>query len=152
MKIYQATNQDIPWMVNLSHQKRLEYSKVQPNFWKMSENSDSIQSQYFAEEIAKEEVIALCYQDQKGFIIGKLINPPEVYDAGLTLMIDDFCVEDSNLWQSTGKELLKEIISLSKGKNAKQILVVCGDHDLQKRNLLDDMNLSITSNWYSKVI
>lgn len=34
-----------------------------------------------------------------GFIIGKLMHAPEVYNSGgLTLTIDDFCVKLENLW------------------------------------------------------
>jgi len=40
MKIYKATASDIAWMVELSHQKRLNYSKAQENFWKMATTSD----------------------------------------------------------------------------------------------------------------
>jgi len=50
---------------------------------KMAKNSDTLQEKWFEEEIAKDHVIALCTEDKKGFITGKIINPPEVYDAGL---------------------------------------------------------------------
>ena len=112
---------DITWMVNLSYQKRLEYSKIQPCFWKMTENSNKIQTEWFKEELQNRNVIALCCNDGNGFIIGKLVNPPEVYDAGLTLIIDDFCVKSSNLWMTFGKELLQKCIKSSKEKSAKQV-------------------------------
>ena len=34
--IRKATKSDIDWMVELSRQKRLAYSKEQPNFWKIA--------------------------------------------------------------------------------------------------------------------
>ncbi|WCR57421.1 hypothetical protein [Rickettsia asembonensis] len=38
-----------------------------------------------------------------GFIIGRLIEAPEVYDPkGLILIIDDFCVETENDWSFVG--------------------------------------------------
>jgi hypothetical protein len=107
--IHKATETDIDWMVELSHQKRSAYEKAQQNFWKMADESDLIQKNYFLEEIVKNEIIALCYENNLGFIIGKLVIPPEVYDAGLTLMIDDFCVSDENLWMNVGKELLQNV-------------------------------------------
>lgn len=145
--IHQATKQDIAWMVDLSHTKRVEYEKVQKQFWKMAKNSDAIQAQFFAEEISKENVIAFCESKQQGFVIGKIVSPPEVYDAGLTLMIDDFCVKSKNLWMSVGLELLNHAITNSKLKGAKQVLVVCGNHDLEKFQLLEKLNLNITSKW-----
>lgn len=151
-QIRHATEQDINWMVDLSHAKRMWYEKHQNQFWKMAENSDEIQKKWFEEEIKKENVIALCAEDQSGFVIGKLISPPEVYDSGLTLMIDDFCVRSVELWTSVGVELLGEIKSEAKVKGAQQVLVVCGDFDSAKYQLLEKLNLSVASRWYTKKI
>ena len=148
IKIFPATKQDVAWMVDLSHSKRLTYEKHQKQFWKMAINSDAIQANWFAEEIKKENVITLCTEDRRGFVIGKIISPPEVYDAGPTLMIDDFCVKSSDLWLSVGLKLLNEIMSQAKLKGAKQVLVVCGNHDLKKSQLLEKLNLSVASKWY----
>lgn len=95
MKIFPATKQDIAWMVDLTTSKRL------------------------AEVIKKENLITLCAKDRGGFVIGKIIFPPEVYDAGPTLMIDDFCVKSSDLWLSVGLKLLNEIMSQAKLKGVK---------------------------------
>ena len=146
--IHKATFYDIPWMVNLSYAKRLEYSKHQPLFWKMAENSNEIQSKWFESEFENERVIALCDSQKRGFIIGKLVTPPEVYDAGLTLMIDDFCVQTPNLWQTIGRNLLEECIKFGKEKGAKQILCVCGDFDAEKYKLLEKLKLTVASRWY----
>ena len=150
--IRKANKTDINWMVNLSHQKRLAYEKMQPNFWKMVENSNEIQKKYFEEELKNENVVALIFEEEQGFIIGKLITPPEVYDAGLTLMIDDFCVKSKDLWMTIGKELLEECQRDAKIIDAKQILVVCGDSDTQKFLLLEALNMKIASRWYTKTI
>lgn len=149
--IREAIKSDINWMVKLSHQKRLAYSKEQPNFWKMAENSDELQQKYFEKELKNNNVIALIYEEKQGFIIGKLVTPPEVYDAGLTLMIDDFCIS-GDLWMNIGKELLDECQKRAKNMGAKQILIVCGDHDMQKFSLLETMNMNIASRWYTKTI
>ena len=38
-------------------------------------------------------------QEILGFLIGRLMPAPEVYNPGvLILMIDDFCVKSENLW------------------------------------------------------
>ena len=147
--IREAIKSDINWMVKLSHQKRLAYSKEEPNFWKIAKNSDEVQQKYFEKELKNDDVIALIYEEKQGFIIGKLVTPPEVYDAGLTLMIDDFCIS-GDLWTTTGKELLDECQKRAKNMGAKQILVVCGDHDTQKFSLLETTNMNIASRWYTK--
>jgi len=150
--IREATKSDIDWIVELSHQKRLAYSKEQPNFWKIAKNSDEIQKKYFEKELKNDDVIALIYEGKQGFIIGKLVMPPEVYDAGLTLMIDDFCIKSGDLWMTIGKELLDECQKRAKNMGAKQILAVCGDHDMQKFSLLETMGMNIASRWYTKAM
>ena len=74
---------------------------------------------------------------------------PEVYNpGGLTLMIDDFCVQSENLWQSVGTRLIAIVKAAAKAKGATQILVVCGAHDYPKRKFLSEQNLSIASEWF----
>jgi len=136
----------------MSYQKRLNYSKKQKSFWKIAGNSNEIQKKYFDKELKNKNVIAMIYQEKQGFVMGKLILPPEVYDAGLTLMIDDFCVKSDDLWLTIGKELLNECQREAKIMNAEQILVVCGDHDRQKFLLLEAMNMNVASRWYIKQI
>ncbi len=143
---------DISWMVGLSHEKRAAYEKIQPNFWKMAENSNEIQAKWFEEELKNPKVIALTCENNLGFIIGKLVNPPEVYSAGLTLMIDDFCVKSPELWGNIGKKLLEKCIEMGKFAGAEQILVVCGKHDRAKYNLLESMELSTASVWCTRKI
>ena len=101
-----AKKSDIKFMIELSYQKRLSYAKAQPNFWKMAENSNEIQAKWFEKLLSRKNTIALICNKKQGFIIGNIISPPEVYSAGLTLVIDDFCVKFGNLWLTTGKELL----------------------------------------------
>ena len=84
-----------------------------------------------------------------GFIIGKLMPAPEVYNpGGLTLMIDDFCLADEAEWYSIGSKLVQEIKTIAKLRGAAQVLVVCGAHDESKRRFLMNQNLSIASEWF----
>jgi len=84
----------------------------------------------------------------KGFVIGRLIKAPEVYDpGGLTLMIDDFCVTD-NKWDEIASGLIAEIKILAKEKGASQILVVSGAWDITKKDFLTKIGLSVASEWF----
>jgi len=148
---------DIRWMVELSETKRQNYEKYQPNFWKKNPDSAFVQMQYFEELLIDKNIIALVLSDKSGFVMGRIITPPSVYDAGLTLMIDDFCVSDinhnnSNPWFDQGQILLDEIIKIAKSREVKQILVVCGNHDKNKTEFLKKNNLTIASLWLTKVI
>ena len=80
-----ALKSDIPWMVSLSHNKRKSYAEAQKQFWKMAKDSDKIQTKWFEELFEQKNAIALVADNKEGFVIGKVVTPPEVYDAGLTL-------------------------------------------------------------------
>ncbi len=141
-------------MVSLSKAKRKLYEKTQPQFWRYAgEEGDKTQEKWFKELLEDKNYVMFTAesdtQEILGFIIGKLMPAPEVYNpGGLTLMIDDFCVKSENLWQSVGHELIEEIKATAKVKGAAQILVVCGAHDHIKRKFLIDLNLFIASEWF----
>ncbi|MBS0236490.1 MAG: acetyltransferase [Proteobacteria bacterium] len=143
---------DIPLLVELSRIKRLTYEQVQPQFWRYrGPEAEVSQATWFKELLSREDHICLsALRDGKivGFIIGKLMEAPEVYDpGGLTLMIDDFCIEDDN-WQTVGSPLLAHIRELAKAKGVAQILVVSGTHDQVKCRFLQLAGLSAASEWY----
>ena len=144
---------DIDNLVSLSKEKRLNYEKAQPQFWRYAGNDgDNLQKKWFMELLDDDNYLMFMAEKHEmilGFIIGKLICAPEVYNpGGLTMMIDDFCVQSEDLWETIGSQLIDTIKIPSKVKNASQILVVCGAHDVKKREFLMNQNLSITSEWF----
>lgn len=147
-----ATHLDIDFMVTLSSQKRTAYAKAQPQFWRPAKNANDIQKEWFAELILDERYTCLVAEHSYamlGFIIGKLVPAPEVYDpGGLRLMIDDFCVKDDDSWDNVGAALIDALREVSKKINASQILVVAGHHDSAKCDFLTSVGLSIASRWY----
>lgn len=150
--VRQAVVSDVPAMVSLSHDKRRCYEKAQPQFWRHADNAEEIQTEWFKELLQKDNYIILVAKSQgvvMGFIIGSLVQAPEVYNpGGLTLMVDDFCVASALLWNSIGKQLITELKSIAASKGASQILVVCGAHDEAKQQLLKKINLAVASAWY----
>ncbi len=144
---------DISSFVALSYQKRRAYEQVQPQFWRYAgPQAEVSQTRWFESLLRDKDHIMLTAKRKEkvvGFMIGKLIKAPEVYNpGGLTLMIDDFCVESDLSWTLIGEELLKEIKELARRKGAVQLLVVCGAHDKQKGAFLTQRGLRVASNWY----
>ena len=157
---------DIPEMVSLSKVKRKLYEKAQPQFWRYAgDEGDKSQEKWFKELLEDKNYFMFTAesstQEILGFIIGKLMPAPEVYNpGGLTLMIDDFlvapklhsseggCVQSEKLWQSVGHRLIATVKAAAKDKGATQIVVVCGAHDHPKRKFLSEQNLSIASEWF----
>ena len=133
---------DISAMVSLSKTKRLAYEKAQPQFWRYAgEKGDNAQEKWFKELLEDKNYVMFTAGDAKeilGFIIGKVMLAPEVYNpGGLTLMIDDFCIKSENLWESVGARLIETIKAAAVSKGATQIIVVCGAHDHPKRKFLN---------------
>jgi predicted N-acetyltransferase YhbS len=154
MKLYirSSHHSDISTMVSLSKAKRLAYEKAQPQFWRYAgEEGDKAQEKWFKELLEDENHVMFTAesntQEILGFVIGKLMPAPAVYNPG-GLMIDDFCVKAENMWQSVGHELIEETKAAAKAKGAIQILVVCGAADLPKGKFLNEQNLSIASEWF----
>ena len=154
--IRKARLPDVPHMVGLSEQKRTQYEKYQPAFWRKAEDSREQQTPYFESLLEEEPVIALVHeQDGKidGFIIATLVSAPSVYDpGGLTCMVDDFVVSAAENWQETGVNLLKAVMRKAKDRGAVQGLIVCGHLDQPKRTMLQSQGFSIASEWYVREI
>lgn len=147
-----ATVADVSAMVTLSDQKRGSYENAQPQFWHQAEDANAKQTKWFEWLISKDIhifFVAEVNQQMFGFIIGELKSAPEVYDpGGFTLMVDDFCVENPELWDSVGGQLLHATQQQAKQKGAVQTLVVCGQHDESKKHFLESRGLNIASEWY----
>ena len=151
MIIRKSIISDIQKMVALSYIKRKNAEKAQQQFWKIASGAEEIQAKWFEELLARDDHILLCSEENgkvQGFIIGRLVKAPEVYDpGGLTLMIDDFCVAD-NKWDEIASGLIYQFKILAKGKGAGQILVVSGAWDNTKRDFLKNIGLSVASEWF----
>ncbi|WP_207760981.1 GNAT family N-acetyltransferase [Holospora curviuscula] len=144
---------DIESIVEMSYQKRRLYEKAQPQFWKYAGDiAELSQAKWFEELLGSNDHIMLtatCHQKIVGFIIGKLMPAPEVYNpGGLTLMIDDFCVANEAEWHSIGSKLVQKIKAIAKLRGAAQVLIVCGSHDGPKCHFLKKMGLTVASEWY----
>ncbi len=152
IQVLPALASDISAIVTLSHAKRLLYEKAQPQFWRYAEGAEESQEKWFKELLTRDDYIILKAEtngEVVGFVIGQIIRAPEVYDpGGLTLMVDDFCVRNPQMWQTVGIQLISELKNLAKPIGSNQILVVCGAHDRPKMQLLKTLNLQITSHWY----
>ena len=147
---------DVPAMVALSEQKRLEYERYQPVFWRKAADSAASQLPYFRNLLTRENIIALVCAGERGldgFIIAAIIGAPPVYDpGGLTCMIDDFCVAGSAGWATVGAALLREVGQQAQARGANQQVVVCGHLDEAKRAMLRAGGLTIASEWYTGVL
>ena len=152
--IRKAEPADVPRMVELSEQKRLQYQSYQPTFWRKAADSREKQIPHFERVIDSDRAIALVHERAgtiDGFVIATVVEAPPVYDpGGLTCLIDDFVVADPQAWGTIGAALLNEANRQAHARGAVQTVVVCGHQDQPKRALLTEDGFSIASEWYVK--
>ena len=156
MGIRMAVAADVPRMVELSEQKRTEYERYQPVFWRKADGAGEKQVPFFVAQLTKPNAIALVQEELgkiNGFVIAVLVESPPVYDpGGLTCLIDDFTVARKADWESIGPPLLEEVRRRALANGAVQMVVFCGHLDEPKRVMLSDLGFSIATEVYVRLI
>lgn len=148
MNIRIATEADVPRLVDLSEQKRIQYQTYQPLFWRKAQDSKEKQLLFLADQIANENIIALVYEQESkihGFVLANVRNRKECD-------IDDFCVMEASLWDTVGRALLEDAGKRAKERNVPKYNIACGHLDQPKRTMLRNFGLSIDSYWYTGAI
>lgn len=154
--IRKATQQDVPTMVELAEQRRIQYQQYQPTFWRKAADSREKHTPFLSKLVQDERVVALVSERNgvvDGFLIATLVPAPPVYDTGgMTCSIDDFWVADGLDWKQSGKALLDEAMREMKARGAVQTVVVCAHLDESKRVMLAEEGFTIASEWYVRDI
>jgi hypothetical protein len=154
MDVRKAIASDIEALVGLAEHSRRQYQKYQPTFWHKAADSAETTRTLFIQLLLERGtffLIAIEGRQQLGFLIARKFPTPPVYaPGGDTYMIDDFCVADPQHWLTTGEALLSHASTLVHEAGATQIVVVCGDRDLAKAEMLRRSDLTIASNWWTR--
>jgi len=154
MDVRTAIASDIDAAVAMTERHRRQYQKYQPTFWHKAPKSAETTRAFFAGLLHAEDTYFLAAVEGGqllGFLIARKYAAPPVYaPGGDTYLIDDFCVDEPNHWLTTGEALLSHASTLIHEAGAAQIIVVCGDRDLAKTEMLRRADLSIASNWWTK--
>jgi hypothetical protein len=154
MDIRSATIADVPVMEGLAEQKRIQYEKYQPIFYRQSQNAQQLHGGFLKGLISKPGVILLVAVDEagvQGFIYGNLVDAPPVYNPGGKIcLVDDFMVSKPEQWPTVGKALLDAVLAKAKQSGAVLGNVVCGPSDTPKRIFLESQGFSVASEWHVK--
>jgi hypothetical protein len=154
MEIRRATASDLDAAVVMAERHRLQYQKYQPTFWRKAAKSADMTRTFFAKLQQEEGTCFLAAIEGAklfGFLIARKFATPPVFEpGGDTYLIDDFCVAEPDHWLTTGEALLSHASTLIHEAGAAQIVVVCGDRDLAKAEVLRRADLGIASNWWTK--
>ncbi len=154
MEVRAAIASDLDAAVDMVERYRRHYQKYQPTFWHKAAKSAETTRTLFAELLRAQDTYFLAAVEGAqllGFLIARKFPAPPVYaPGGDTYLIDDFCVLEPQHWLTTGEALLSHTSTLIHEAGAAQIVVVCGDRDLAKAELLRRAELTIASNWWTK--
>ncbi len=154
MDIRKATASDIEAIIGLVEPSRRQYQKYQPTFWRKAANSAEVTRTFFTGLLAEQGtffLVAVEGGQLLGFLIARKFPTPPVYaPGGDTYLVDDFCVAGPQHWLTTGEALLSHVSTFIHEAGAAQIVVVCGERDLAKAEMLRRSDLSIASNWWTK--
>jgi|GEM_PF-1126755 len=154
-EIEPASLDDVPAIIALCEQRRLQYQQYQPTFWRKATDSAEKQTPYIAKLIEEQKQIILVhrtYNKVDGFIIADPNASSALYDrGGPSCGVDDFRV-GNDLYQSVGARLLYEAVTEAKSRGAVYTQVVCGDADLSKRTMLEGMGFNLGHEWFVRDI
>jgi hypothetical protein len=154
MEVRAAIASDIDAAVAMVERHRRQYQKYQPTFWHKAAGSAETTQAFFVELLRAQDTYFLAAVESAqllGFLIARKFPAPPVYaPGGDTYLIDDFCVLEPQHWLTTGEALLSHASTLIHEAGAAQIVVVCGDRDLAKAEVLRRAELTIASNWWTK--
>jgi len=144
---------DVGAMTRLIEQRREQYEKVQPVFWKRAAGSAATTRWFYKSLLLLARRTLALVADDKGDVLGFLIarqaRTPPVYDpGGPTAIIDDFCVARPEDWTAVGGELLRHARKFGRKAGWSQIIVVCGAEDEPKSALLQSTDLAVATTWW----
>jgi hypothetical protein len=147
-----ARPDDLDALVALASAKRTQYAPWQPVFHRPADDADAAQRNYLADAMAKADCRILVDEADgkvQAFLFARLVSAPPVYaPGGKVVLVDDFCVANDRLWESSGSALLNDAWDWGKTGGAVLLNVVCGPNDEAKRTLLARLGLSVASEWH----
>lgn len=138
------TAADVPRVLELGELKRREYATYSPVFWRVSSLPRATFAPYMQSQVRDAQNVALAHE-QDGKVDGFILM-----NARGT--IDDYAVAAPGLWPTVGAGLLQAAGDSTRQHGLKSLRVVCGHGDIPKRTMLAAQGLTLTTDWYVKVI
>jgi len=143
---------DVEQVEAIAENRRQRYATFQPQFRRVAPGAVEKHAAFLRVLALDDSVVSLVsthHATVTGYVIGRLVPPPPVYDpGGPSGYIDDFALADGADWEVLGVALLREVTKLLAAMGAAQAVVVCGAHDTQKKRALESAGLGVASEWY----
>ena len=147
-----AVPADVGAVARLADERRRSYEPHQPLFWRQADDALARHEAYLRGLVEDPACIFLVAREEQvlsGFVVGRLVPAPPVYEpGGLTCLVDDFALATDDDWHRLGAALLRDLAWRARGRGAVQAVVVSGRHDDAKRRALAAAGLSVASEWW----
>ena len=148
-----ATHDDIDAVAALAADRRRDYEAHQPRFWRQADDALVRHKAHLHGLVDEPDHVFLVAGETShvsGFVIGRLMPAPPVYEpGGLSCVVDDFAVARADAWASLGLLLLGDLSLAARARGAVQVVVVAGRHDEPKRRALHAAGLVVASEWWT---
>jgi GNAT superfamily N-acetyltransferase len=139
-RVRPATAADVPRILELGEQKRLQYQEYQPVMWRKSDLPRETFTPRVTSQVEDPATVALVHEDAENGIDGYVIA-----QRGY---IDDYMVTSPERWEAVGGALLVEASRRSQVLGEARLLVVCAHADGPKRSALAAHGLELCLDWY----
>ena len=130
---------DAGWAAGLMAERRLEYAKYSPVFWRPRPDIEPAHARFLGTQISDPSVIAI--RSDEGFAIATR--------TGDQYYVDDFAVLDGQ-WQDVGTELLSAVWRRAEALGTHELRVVTARLDQPKVAMLTALGFRLSQQWWVK--
>ncbi len=133
-------NADFDWAADLLDRRRQQYAAYSPVFWRPATNVAAAHADFLRATCVRPGAVAL--RTDGGFAMSTG-NDGRCF-------VDDFAVEDPDLWATEGRELLLAVWAAARSDDQRTLRAVTARRDEPKRNLLVGLGLEVAARWWVK--
>ena len=131
---------DFDWAADLMDRRRQQYAQYSPVFWRPAKDVAAGHADFLRATCARPGAVAL--RTDGGFAMSTG-NDGRCF-------VDDFAVEDADLWATEGRELLLAVWAAARSDDQRTLRAVTARRDEPKRDLLAGLGLEVAARWWIK--
>lgn len=137
----------------LADEKRREYERYSPVFWKPATDALNRHQPWLARCLADDGYTSFAARRSDSLVgialAAHTVGPPPFRaDPEASWLVDDFFVESPGLWEPVGAELLGAIENEARSQGAFRVVVLSARRDEPKRAMLSSIGYERGASWW----
>ena len=133
-------DEDFDWAASLMERRRGEMLELSPVFWRPATGITARHAEFMRATAARDGAVAV--RSRSGFALS--------FPHADRCVIDDFAVDDDDLWADEGRELLLGVWAAARSPRQPVLRVVTARRDQPKRSMLISLDLKVAARWWVK--